>query len=453
MNRRFPHVAKAIPRLTLFSGPNCSLCDIAKAELEKVRKQRQFQLEVINIQDAGQEKWMKKYVYWIPVLHLEGKEIVKGRWDASDVEAAFVKWDNEGSKMASSSTIQATEGIYSSSGSHLSILPHFTDLTPWGTYLGQFQPYGVYDRNHLQSALGSEQEVEDDEAAASNGTKRVCFNCGVESHAVYNCPKPRNHELIALSRDLYNFTKGQSTQVLIDYKRIHEVEGWRQQRLEWVNSFTPGEIRGELLIEALGPDALQDVESPAQEWLANMAIWGYPPGWAAPLDPQEEMRRRIMLGDDHPEPSDNDHHDEPFQIYGEDEEPEQELPADEYECSDSSSTMQTSSSREGARSPSQQLPFKRWAKYPTTHFASELLPIYNGNALPASWNDSDLSPPPSSTPPPLPPPPPEHTPPLPPSNTPPPLPPSQPPLQLPPSIDAHESDGEEDMLMSDSDSE
>lgn len=419
--------------------------------------------------------------------------------------------------MASSSTTQVTEGAYSSS-SHLSILPHFTDLTPWGTYLGQFQPYGVYDRNHLQSALGSEQEVEDDEAAASNGTKRVCFNCGVESHAVYNCPKPRNHELIALSRDLYNFTKAQSSQVLIDYRRIHEVEGWRQQRLEWVNSFTPGEIRGELLIEALGHDALQDAESPAQEWLANMAIWGYPPGWAAPLDPQEEMRRRIMLGDDNPELSDDDHHDEPFQIYGEDEEPEQvylrlfipdmgleshhrtpgsngtspskdeELRADELESLDSSSTMQTSSSSEGTRSssPSQQLPFKRWAKYPATHFASELLPIYNGTALPAvqpafaqdsldlgsremdyirdvmwyeivhnpkSWNDSDLPPPPSSTPPPLPPPPPEHTPPLPPSNTPPPLPPSQPPLQLPPSLDTHEDDGEEDMLMSDSDSE
>ncbi|KDQ33053.1 hypothetical protein PLEOSDRAFT_48543 [Pleurotus ostreatus PC15] len=440
--------ASAIPRLTLFSGPNCSLCDIAKAELEKVRKQRQFQLEVINIQDTGQEKWKKKYVYWIPALHLEGKEIVKGRWDASDVEAHYFTASN---------------------------------------YM--IVSYGVYDRNHLHSALGSEQEVEDDEAATSNGTKRVCFNCGVESHAVYNCPKPRNHELIALSRDLYNFTKAQSSQVWIDYKRIHEVEGWRQQRLEWVNSFTPGEIRGELLIEALGPDALQDAESPAQEWLANMAIWGYPPGWAAPLDPQEEMRRRIMLGDDNPELSDDDHHDEPFQIYGEDEEPEQELRADELESSDSSSTMQTSSSSEGTRSPSpssQQLQFKRWAKYPATHFASELLPIYNGTALPAvqpafaqdsldlgsqemeyirdvmwyeivhnpkSWNDSDLPPPPSSTPPPLPPPPPEHTPPLPPSNTPPPLPSSQPPPQLPPSIDVHEGDGEEDMLMSDSDSE
>lgn len=417
--------------------------------------------------------------------------------------------------MASSSTIQITESA-SSSSSHLNILPHFTDLTPWGIYLGQFQPYGVYDRNHLASALGSDQEGEDDDGASSNGTKRVCFNCGLESHALYSCSKPRNHELIALSRDLYNFTKAQSTQALIDYKRIHEVEGWKQQRLEWVDSFTPGEIRGELLIEALGPDVFQDTESPTQEWLANMAIWGYPPGWAAPSDPQDEMRREIMLGDDRPELSDDDHHQQPFQIYGEDEEPEQvylrlfipdmgleshnhtpgasgtspskdkEHRADsEVESSDSSSTMQTSSSSEGTRSPSpsQQLPFKRWAKYPATHFASELLPIYNGTALPAvqpafaqdsldlgsqemeyirdvmwyeivhtpkSWNDADLPPPPTSTPPPLPPPPPEHAPPLPPSDTPPPLPPSQPPL---PSTETHESDGEEDMLMSDSDSE
>ncbi|EPQ57961.1 hypothetical protein GLOTRDRAFT_103928 [Gloeophyllum trabeum ATCC 11539] len=44
--------------------------------------QRPFDLDIINIQDKGQEKWKKKYVYWIPALHLEGKEIAKGRWDA-----------------------------------------------------------------------------------------------------------------------------------------------------------------------------------------------------------------------------------------------------------------------------------------------------------------------------------------------------------------------------------
>ncbi|KAF8136670.1 hypothetical protein EV363DRAFT_1447027 [Boletus edulis] len=66
-----------------------SVLSIAKAELAKVKKQREFDLEVINIQDKGREKWKKKYVYWIPALHLDGKEIAKGRWDASTVLEAL----------------------------------------------------------------------------------------------------------------------------------------------------------------------------------------------------------------------------------------------------------------------------------------------------------------------------------------------------------------------------
>ena len=55
--------------------------------------QRAFQLDIINIQDKGQEKWKKKYVYWIPALHLEGKEIAKGRWDEQTVNQALKQWD------------------------------------------------------------------------------------------------------------------------------------------------------------------------------------------------------------------------------------------------------------------------------------------------------------------------------------------------------------------------
>ncbi|KAG6817781.1 hypothetical protein H0H87_003189 [Tephrocybe sp. NHM501043] len=89
-----------LPRLTLFSGPDCSLCDIAKAELARVRQHRPFQLDTVNIQDPGQEKWKKKYVYWIPALHLEGKEIAKGRWDAQTILPALDSWhkDNKDNK-------------------------------------------------------------------------------------------------------------------------------------------------------------------------------------------------------------------------------------------------------------------------------------------------------------------------------------------------------------------
>ncbi|KAG1858055.1 hypothetical protein DFJ58DRAFT_312363 [Suillus subalutaceus] len=81
MAARLPQVA----RLILFTGPNCSLCDVAKLELAKVRQSHQFDLEIVNIQDKGQERWKKKYIYWIPALHLDGREIAKGRWDASTI--------------------------------------------------------------------------------------------------------------------------------------------------------------------------------------------------------------------------------------------------------------------------------------------------------------------------------------------------------------------------------
>ncbi|KAI0256573.1 hypothetical protein BJV78DRAFT_1165405, partial [Lactifluus subvellereus] len=62
-------LATRLARLTLYSGPNCSLCDVAKCELAKVRQTRNFELDV-------------KYACWIPALHIEGKEVAKGRWDA-----------------------------------------------------------------------------------------------------------------------------------------------------------------------------------------------------------------------------------------------------------------------------------------------------------------------------------------------------------------------------------
>ena len=68
---------------------------VAKAELAKVRQTRQFQLKTINIQDKGQEKWKRKYVYWIPVLHVEEKEVMKGRWDATHVNRALDLWEKE----------------------------------------------------------------------------------------------------------------------------------------------------------------------------------------------------------------------------------------------------------------------------------------------------------------------------------------------------------------------
>lgn len=81
-----------LPRLTLYSGPQCSLCDIAKAELNTLRKEHKFDLTTVDIQAPGQESWKRRYVYWIPALHLDGVEIAKGRWDANTVRPHLEQW-------------------------------------------------------------------------------------------------------------------------------------------------------------------------------------------------------------------------------------------------------------------------------------------------------------------------------------------------------------------------
>lgn len=49
----------------------------------------------MNIRDAGQERWLRRYVYWIPALHLDGREVAKGRWGESEVLKALEEWDQD----------------------------------------------------------------------------------------------------------------------------------------------------------------------------------------------------------------------------------------------------------------------------------------------------------------------------------------------------------------------
>lgn len=61
-------------------------------ELAKIRQTQHFNLEVINIQNREQTKWKRKYVYWVPVLHIGGKEVAKGKWDGQTVLKALAEW-------------------------------------------------------------------------------------------------------------------------------------------------------------------------------------------------------------------------------------------------------------------------------------------------------------------------------------------------------------------------
>ena len=66
-------------------------------------------MQTINIQDEGQEKWKRKYVYWIPALHIDGKEVAKGRWDAQNVIKALDEWQQTTQQDSSGATTESSQ--------------------------------------------------------------------------------------------------------------------------------------------------------------------------------------------------------------------------------------------------------------------------------------------------------------------------------------------------------
>ncbi|KAK0561523.1 hypothetical protein OC861_005771 [Tilletia horrida] len=53
-----------------------------KMELKKVQKEHPFELATYDIHDKTlpeQAKWQKKYIFDIPVLHVDGQEVLRHR--------------------------------------------------------------------------------------------------------------------------------------------------------------------------------------------------------------------------------------------------------------------------------------------------------------------------------------------------------------------------------------
>jgi glutaredoxin len=60
-------------RVTLFGKPGCHLCDEARAALERVRAERPFALEEVDV--SLDPVLHRRYGERIPVLALEGEEV------------------------------------------------------------------------------------------------------------------------------------------------------------------------------------------------------------------------------------------------------------------------------------------------------------------------------------------------------------------------------------------
>ena len=73
--------------LTLYTGPDCSLCEDVKAELVSLGAHRHFDLHEVDITTDRELK--KRYGLSIPVLELDGEPIFSGKVDPAELRHAL----------------------------------------------------------------------------------------------------------------------------------------------------------------------------------------------------------------------------------------------------------------------------------------------------------------------------------------------------------------------------
>ena len=76
-------------KLTFFTRPNCSLCDAAKFVVDRVAHHFEFDFEAVDISEAGNARWHKRYEHHIPVLHINGEERFRHRFNERELKQAL----------------------------------------------------------------------------------------------------------------------------------------------------------------------------------------------------------------------------------------------------------------------------------------------------------------------------------------------------------------------------
>lgn len=56
--------------VTLFTRPNCSLCENAKTVISSVSQSRSFEYTEVNVMCVGQESWKRLYEFDTPVVRI-----------------------------------------------------------------------------------------------------------------------------------------------------------------------------------------------------------------------------------------------------------------------------------------------------------------------------------------------------------------------------------------------
>jgi glutaredoxin len=69
-------------KVTIYSRPQCCLCDEVKRQLEKLRRRVDFDLEQINIDEH--EELRRLYSDQVPVVMINGRKAFKYRLDPEE---------------------------------------------------------------------------------------------------------------------------------------------------------------------------------------------------------------------------------------------------------------------------------------------------------------------------------------------------------------------------------
>jgi len=76
-----------MPTVTIYSKPDCHLCDEAKEVIERVRKRIAFDLQLRNITENARD--FANYHYAIPVIFVDDEEIARYRLTEDQLLAAL----------------------------------------------------------------------------------------------------------------------------------------------------------------------------------------------------------------------------------------------------------------------------------------------------------------------------------------------------------------------------
>lgn len=75
--------------VTLYAKAGCCLCDDARAMLEDLASEREFELREVDIR--SDTALFERYRYRIPVITVDGREVLEGRIEPSAFADAFGK--------------------------------------------------------------------------------------------------------------------------------------------------------------------------------------------------------------------------------------------------------------------------------------------------------------------------------------------------------------------------